>query len=220
MRLRLLLVIGSSLWLVLAAGGRVTVEFEGLPAPTPPTAPAEAPDPPSGDHGSAPTGPLPEVGARPPVAPQIRSVYRGSAGASPGRWLAEYTGDVLLVHFWASWCRPCEAEMASLLAFYRGPYGALRERGLVLLSVSNDVRMKDVRGFAQKHAVPFPIFYDSFRELNDRLRLPWIPGTVVIDSSGAVVDRLYGEQDWQSEELLARLESYLPPEPGSGKEEE
>ncbi len=42
----------------------------------------------------------------------------------------------------------------------------------------------------------------------------------MIDSSGAVVNRLYGEQDWQSEELLARLESYLPPEPGSGKEEE
>ncbi len=198
MRRRPLLIACSSLWLALAGGAGLAVEFEGLAAPAP----------------------LPEVGARPPVAPQIRSVYRGSAGAFPGRWLAEHAGDVLVVHFWASWCRPCEAEMASLLAFYQGPYPALRERGLVLLSVSNDVRMKDVRGFARKHALPFPIFYDSFRELNDRLRLPWIPGTVVIDSSGAIVDRLYGEQDWQSDDLLARLESYLPPEPGSGEEEE
>ena len=95
---------------------------------------------------------------------------------------------------------------------------ALRDRGLVLLSVSNDVRMKDVRGFAEEHAVPFPIFYDSLRELNDRLQMPWIPGTVVIDRSGAVVDRLYGEQDWQSEALLARLENHLLPQQNPGKE--
>ena len=110
--------------------------------------------------------------------------------------------------------------MASLRAFYEGPYRELSQRGLVLLSVSNDVRMKDARRFAEKHAVAFPIFYDSFRELNEHLRLPWLPGTVVIDGSGVVIDRLYGEQDWQSEQLLARLEGYLPPEldPGSNQE--
>ncbi len=185
--------------LALAAAAGLALETESMPPPE---------------------APLADVSARPPpaAAPDIRLVSRGSAASFPARWLADPAGDVFLVHFWASWCRPCEAEMESLLAFYAGPYGALRDRGLVLLSVSNDVRMKDVRGFAEEHAVPFPIFYDSLRELNDRLRMPWIPGSVVIDRSGAVVDRLYGEQDWQSEALLARLENHLLPQQNPGKE--
>src|SRR3989338_9768630 len=48
--------------------------------------------------------------------------------------LADLKGKVVLVHFWATWCPPCVAEMPTLDAFiqkYRG-------KNVVLLAISED----------------------------------------------------------------------------------
>ena len=43
-------------------------------------------------------------------------------------------GDVMIVHYWATWCAPCRVEMPVLDAFYRKH----REQGLAMLAVSID----------------------------------------------------------------------------------
>src|SRR3546814_6946372 len=65
----------------------------------------------------------------------------------PDANLADYRGHVVLLHFWASWCAPCLREIPALEAFYDGPYRELSDRGLVVLTVSNDFRIADVRRF-------------------------------------------------------------------------
>jgi len=130
--------------------------------------------------------------------------------AHPPR-LESYAGRVVLVHFWATWCDPCVREIPALESFYREGYRDLARQGLVLLAVSNDVRHKDLRGFLAEHELSFPVFLDPEARLRDRLAMPGVPGTVVVGRDGEVVARLFGEQDWTSEDLRARLEDYVAP---------
>lgn len=124
--------------------------------------------------------------------------------------LADYDGKIVLLHFWATWCDPCTREIPSLAAFYRGAAAEpLREKGLVVLAVSNDVRAGDLEAYLSENPLPFPVYFDPYAELRDQVRLLGVPATAVIGRDGRVVERLFGEQDWQSRQLHARLEQHV-----------
>jgi len=116
---------------------------------------------------------------------------------------------VVVVHLWATWCAPCTAELKVLADFYRGPYRGLAERGLRLVTVSQDVREVDLERYLARHDPPFPVFLDSLGEISDRLALRGLPATVVIDERGAVLARMLGPQEWDSPTFHARLQGFL-----------
>ena len=43
-------------------------------------------------------------------------------------------GEVMVIHYWATWCAPCRIEMPVLDAYYRKHHG----QGLAMLAVSID----------------------------------------------------------------------------------
>lgn len=119
-------------------------------------------------------------------------------------------GGVVVVHVWATWCAPCTEELPLLADFYRGPYRGLEERGLRLVTVSQDVRGVDLERYLAQHRPPFPVYLDSLGELGDRLALRGLPATVVLDDRGEVLARMLGPQDWGSPAFHARLQAFLP----------
>lgn len=142
----------------------------------------------------------------------------------PDERLAEHRGQVVLLHFWATWCLACTRELPSLAAFARGAYPQLEQEGLVLLSVSNDVRAGDLEHFLAKAQLPFRVFFDPLGALNQQLGLPGLPATLVIGREGQVLAQLLGGQDWQSHTFQSQLAGYLArPAPGpasAGRREE
>lgn len=127
----------------------------------------------------------------------------------PDARLADYRGHVVLLHFWASWCAPCLREIPALQAFYNGPYRELSARGLVVLTVSNDFRLVDVRRFQAERQFSAPIFLDMLGSLHDQMKMIGLPATAVIGRDGQVVKRLYGPQDWESAAFRAMMEEYV-----------
>lgn len=95
------------------------------------------------------------------------------------RRLSEWDGKLVLVNFWATWCRPCVEEMPLLSAAQRR-HGA---SGLKVLGVALD-QPEAVRGWLTRHGdVAFPILLaadDSApaRALGNRLDV--VPYTVLI----------------------------------------
>ncbi len=119
---------------------------------------------------------------------------------------AAYRGKVVLLNFWATWCPPCRKEMPSMERLHR----AYRERGLVVLAVSQDeAPLEEVRRFAVSLGLTFPVWHDRDREAARHFSLPGVPTSYLIAHDGQLAWRVLGEYDWDGREAHGAVELLL-----------
>lgn len=94
--------------------------------------------------------------------------------------LAAYSGKVVYLDFWASWCTPCRRSFPWLDAMQRkhGP------AGLVVIAVNVDQERKLATDFLREVPVGFKVFYDPKGELAAKWQLLGMPSSFLIDRSG------------------------------------
>jgi peroxiredoxin len=115
--------------------------------------------------------------------------------------LSDYTGKVVLLDFWATWCTPCAAELPHLEALYR----ARRDDGLVVLGVAMDgpESVAQVTPFARRYELSFPVLLDEeTRVVNLYNPKRVAPMTVLIDRRGLVA-RVRNGYNAGDEKLIA-----------------
>ena len=109
------------------------------------------------------------------------------------RSFGEFKGQTVLLNFWATWCIPCESEMASMERLYR----RYRDDGLVVVAVSVDRESRHkVLQWAEQHGMTFPVFQDASGEVERLYRTVGVPESFVIDRTGAIVMRISGPRVW------------------------
>jgi thiol-disulfide isomerase/thioredoxin len=96
--------------------------------------------------------------------------------------LDEYRGQVVVLNFWAVWCKPCRVEMPDLEAVYQ----EYREQGAVVLAVNVSESSADIADFAEELGLTFPIFRDSKQEAMREYNVKILPTTFFIDRKGLV----------------------------------
>lgn len=120
--------------------------------------------------------------------------------------LSQYKGKVVLLNFWAMWCRPCRAEMPSMEKLYN----AYREKDFVILAVSMDRKEKnEVSEFVKKNGYTFPVLLDPDSTLSENYKVPYIPATFLIDRQGQIVSREYGARNWDSAAVRGKIDELL-----------
>lgn len=97
--------------------------------------------------------------------------------------LRDHRGQVVLVAFWAPWCRPCAEELPRLSDLYT----RLQAEGLEVLAVAAQSSAEEVDAFLDGQALPFPSLFDPDARLMQRLGLFDIPSWVLVDAYGRVV---------------------------------
>ncbi len=157
---------------------------DGVPvartAPLPPPLPiaAESTPQPGQTDGSGASSPL--LGhAAPPIDGR-------SASGTSAVWFAT-TGDVLVLHFWATWCGPCKSAMRALDDLATRSAGRVRVVGL-----SVDDEPDAIAEFARSLQLRFPIAWDRGLVTANRYRPATMPSTFVIDARGVVRHELHG----------------------------
>lgn len=93
-------------------------------------------------------------------------------------------GKVIVVNFWASWCKPCEQEAADLEAAWR----MYQPRGdVVFLGVDYVDTEPEAKGYLEKFNITYPNGPDLGTRISQSFRIRGVPETYFIDQSGELV---------------------------------
>ncbi len=117
--------------------------------------------------------------------------------------LEDFRGQVVLLNFWATWCKPCEEELPSMQRLHRNLEGEPFE----LVAISVDEEGAPVEEFRQRYGLSFPILLDPSQEAARAYQTFRFPETFLIDGEGRVVQRYIGPRSWDAEEYAARIRS-------------
>ncbi len=113
----------------------------------------------------------------------------------------------IFVHFWGTWCSPCEAEFPELIKFAK-----LTENDSVkfLLIAIND-KSKDLEKFLKKFQ-PLPsnivIGLDDGKSM-DLFGTSKVPETYLFDNQKNFVTKFIGPQNWEAPQFIDQTKNYL-----------
>ena len=96
--------------------------------------------------------------------------------------LTDYSGKVVLLNIWATWCPPCRSEMPDLQAFY----SANQAKGFVVLAINAGDARQDVLDFAKTYRLNFQILLDPTVEWVKRMGIYDYPTSILINRDGIV----------------------------------
>ena len=154
--------------------------------------------------GPSPSGTPAPAGAG-PSAPDF------SLKSTDGRTvrLSDYLGkNVVLIDFWSTTCDPCLAEMPYLVDLYK----AKKDKGFVILAVSLDgpESLADVNRVVHDKDMIFPVLLDQettvVARYNPKREMPF---AVLIDKSGAIIQKKAGYTPGDEKALVAEVEKAL-----------
>lgn len=124
-----------------------------------------------------------------PPAPSSALPVLGGDGT---RSIEDLRGKVVVLNFWASWCKPCEAEAPLLERTHR----SLQRAGAgTVLGVTYDDSTPASMQFVKENGMSFPSVRDVGTKLARRYGTNNIPETFVIDRDGRIVDVFRGQID-------------------------
>jgi thiol-disulfide isomerase/thioredoxin len=139
-----------------------------------------------------------------PLSPRLRLADL----AGRARDIDDYRGRVVLVNFWAAWCPPCVREMPSLQRLQ----DKLKDKPFTILAVNMAETEAEVRDFlANKVKVDFTILMDRDGQALKVWKVFVFPTSFVLGPDGKIKYGLYGELEWDKDDVVKIIEGLLPP---------
>ena len=119
--------------------------------------------------------------------------------------LADYRGRVVLVNFWATWCEPCREEMPSIDRLR----SSLKGKPFEVLAVNMAEPLSRIEKFAATVPVGFPLLRDRDGTTSKAWKAKLLPASYLIGRDGRIRYVVYGELDWSSDTVRARVAELL-----------
>lgn len=109
----------------------------------------------------------------------------------------------IIMHFWASWCSPCQAEMPALFA----AQPKLADKFQIIL-ISEDENPNEALAFLKKVGTPPTkdfAWIDSDKSVSGPLGIFKLPETIIYDSNFKFIRKIAGSMEWLDSKNLEYL---------------
>lgn len=134
----------------------------------------------------------------------VASEFAWRDGQGTNYQLRQYAGQAVALHFWASWCAPCRAELPALAAWIE------RHADAKLIPISLDQEGDLAAAFLEEQGIDLPLLLANIAQAG-RLGVRALPTTVIVDGHGTVAKTYVGMLPWADAQFsrlfLAQLQS-------------
>ncbi len=121
--------------------------------------------------------------------------------------LKELKGKVVVLNFWASWCKACRTEMPSLSHLS----DKFHEKGLIVLAVTSErgfFGSRNVKRFVKEQDLTLPVLMDPKNKVEKTYEVSSLPTTYIIGRDGRITGKVLGERVWDgkaAQKFILRL---------------
>lgn len=117
--------------------------------------------------------------------------------------LTKLRGKVVLIDFWATWCKPCLDDLPNVMAAHK----KYKDKGLEIVGVSWDHQKEDLEAFLKEFSMNWPQYFEGNGggdAISRRFGIMGIPTQWLVDKKGFVRNtEARGNLDEQIAKLLA-----------------
>ena len=148
------------------------------------------------------------MGSRPPAAGMPAVGFSLTDLQGKAHSLEQYKGKIVLLNFWATWCKPCTSEMPAMQTVY----DQLRDKDFVVLAVNELEDEAKVREHIQQYKHTFPVLLDRENQVANQYGVFGLPVSVFIDQQGVVQEYIKGGllTERKIQEIVSRIQSAAP----------
>lgn len=163
--------------------------------------------------------PAPAYSAEPPRSGAMKAfVLTPSARPRPNfHWtdqsgnqqfdLSNFSGKVVLLNFWASWCNPCRDELPTISKL-QDKLGS-NDFSVVAVSVDQAGSSLARRMLRTLHIKNLEIYLDRSGNASRAFGAGSIPTTLIFDREGRELGKFVGAADWASGDALALIRFFI-----------
>ncbi len=116
----------------------------------------------------------------------------------------DLAGKVVVINFWASWCKTCEQEAAELEQAYQ----IYKDEGVVFLGVDYVDTETEARAYLEKFGVTYPNGPDLGTRISQAFRIRGVPETYIIGPDGRLAAVKIGPYT-SLEQIQSQIEAVL-----------
>lgn len=119
--------------------------------------------------------------------------------------IKQYEGKVILVNFWASWCKPCEQEARELEEAYQY---YKKDGEVVFLGLTYVDTEPNSLEYLRKFGITYPNGPDLATKISQMFRVRGVPETFIIDKEGRLASFKAGPFS-STEEIIELIDDIL-----------
>ena len=120
--------------------------------------------------------------------------------------LNEFTGQLVIINFWATWCAPCKEEMPSLDNLKN--LKAFKNLKILPINVGQEDIQKSKIFFDDLKIKNLELYFDNSIKLAKTFTLRGLPTSVIINKEGEEFARIIGSIDFGDENFIKWLSKF------------